>query len=129
MRKTLHATVALIAVIPWLAAMLLMWLVIRLCVLADWIMPDARIGNCWTFALPRWRNRGGYLVIRPSPRPFAFVPHAIWVYSLEGVHLEQTMPRKRARSPLQAWRTLYFPYRVVRIERRPGDTQPVPLGD
>ena len=129
MRKALHAIVCRIGVIPWSVGMACMTVTVWMSLLADLIWPNADRGNCWTFAMPRWRQRGGYLAIRPSPRPFQFIPHCIWVWSLEGCTLEQTIPKKRARSAWQAWRSVYFNYRVTSEERRPGETRPAPLGD
>lgn len=127
--RALHAAICMIAVIPWAVAMTMMTLVMWMVLLADRIWPNADRGNCWTFSMPRWHKRGGYLAIRPSPRPFAFIPHAIWVESLDGCTLEQTLPRKRALNMWGAWRSFYFTYRVTRGERRPGETRPAPLGE
>lgn len=129
MNRAAHATLVLIGIMPWAVGMTCLWISMHLAVLADRVWPDATAGNCWAFTMARWRKHGGYMAIRPSPRPFSYIPHAIWVENLDGVSLLQTMPIRRALTWYNGWRAFYFNYRITRGERRPGETRPAPLGD
>jgi hypothetical protein len=98
-------------------AYLLMVVTVELALLGHRLLPHARVGNCWTFALPRWRARGGYLLVRDSSERFLGVlpiPHVAWVEHLgDDTILQQTVPLHRHK---RWWRSFRFPYRVVRSE-------------
>lgn len=76
-------------------------LVVLATVLADRIWPGAGMGNCWTYAMPRWWRSGGYIAIRRADRvalcKWLPVPHALHIERLprHGVKLSQFVPVKR----------------------------------
>jgi hypothetical protein len=116
MKRILHAAVVILAFVPWVIGCLGFGAAIALALLADRILPNARHGNCWSFALPRWWRNGGYLLVRwANGMP---VPHAAWVRRLsDGNELEQTAPLHRVTSWALLWKTLYFPFRVTTVEK------------
>lgn len=120
MRKLAHALIVLLAVLPWLIGCVGFGLALLLGLAADRLNPDARRGNCWTFAGPKWAKAGGYLAVRMAGFPRIcgrrFVPHAIWVPSLAGVPLEQTEPDHRITSLWGIWQVPYFDFHIRTTE-------------
>ena len=121
MKRLLHATLVLLAVLPWLFGCLLFGCALLLTMAAHKLEPQSRWGNCWSFVGPRFINRGGYVAIRLVSRPRIFnrkfIPHAIWLASiLPGTELEQTEPVRRITRLRDVWQTLYFPFRIRKVE-------------
>lgn len=123
MRKIVHATLVLLACIPWIVAVNCGVLCLALVMLADKVWPNATSGNCWSFAGPKWFKHGGYLTIRYADNIRLFgklrVPHAIWIKSLSMDSLvEQTVPINRSKAKKLPWRVFYFPF-IVKSKERP----------
>lgn len=116
MRRLAHAIIVVMAALPWLVSCIFFSMSAALVVLADRILPNARHGNCWSFAVPRWWHSGGYLLIRwANGMP---IPHVAWVRKLSDQNsLEQTAPLNRVRSVAMIWKALYFPFRVTTVEK------------
>jgi len=122
--QTIHALLVLLAAIPWAVGVLCFALALLLVLTADWLIPGATWGNCWSFVGPKWAKRGGYIVIRMADDVKVFgvqiIPHAIWLPAWPpDLPVHQTKPLRRSRNPL---RTLYFPFRVSTRER-PHDSR------
>lgn len=122
MRRALHALLAAIGTIPWLVAYVCIQLVFWLSLLGDTVLPDARVGNCWTFVCPRLIKLGGYLVIRPVKRGRFFgiglIPHVLWLASiLPDSVLVQTEPINRYEGRWKFWRFFYFNFRIKSSEK------------
>lgn len=130
MRSTAHALLAVVGTIAWLVAYLCMQIVFWLALLGDKVLPDARVGNCWTFVCPRLMQRGGYAVLRPVKRGRFFgvglIPHVSW---LESIHpdstLLQTEPVDRYEGRWKFWRFFYFRFHLKSSEVG----RPRPWGD
>ena|SRR5512139_1589848 len=125
MRRFGHFMLVTMGIVPWLAAMLCMSVATLFAVLAYKVDPRAQRGNCWSYALPRWALRGGYLLVRLTDRPRIFgkrfIPHAIWMRSLHPeTELRQTDPLHRKFKAHQVlWHVWYFRYRIVEREAHP----------
>lgn len=122
LRRIGHALLVLLAVIPWVLGVLAFGVALLAVMLADWVWPNATAGNCWSFVGPRWAKHGGYLVIRPADgvrvSGAGWIPHALWMPEIgTDARIQQTVPERRTRAQWLPWRTLYFPYRVIRKER------------
>lgn len=120
-RRIAHAVLVLLAALPWALGLAAFGCSLVLVLLADRIWPNATWGNCWSFAGPRWVRHGGYLVVRPADGVrvlgSGWVPHTLWMKRIGfDNEIEQTMPLRRSQSRVVPWRTLYFPYRVIRRE-------------
>lgn len=130
MRRAIHALLAAIGTLAWLVAYLCMQIVFWLALLGDKVLPNARVGNCWTFVCPRLMQLGGYAEIRPVKRGRFFyvgiVPHVLWVESLPpSTVLLQTEPIDRYTGRWKFWRFFYFPFRLKSSEA----SKPGPWGD
>lgn len=113
MRKALHGVLLAVAIPPLLLAFAAIGVFTALAVLADWVLPGARFGNCFTFAAARWARHGGYLTLRPVDGVTLFglpIPHAIWQSSLGGP-VRMTYPQNRRRG-FWPWFVLLFRYEV-----------------
>ena len=116
MRTVLFRTLIVIAMVPLLLAFVSVAAFIFMAVMADKVLPDARWGNCWTYAAARWWRLGGYIALRPSDGIALIggipIPHAVWVPELTG-EVRMTYPVdpriQNVWMPLQA---LLFAYTV-----------------
>lgn len=122
-RRAGHLLLVLAAFCPWLVCLLLAYPVIGLLLLAHKVWPDADTGNCWTYAVPRWANEGGYIAIRPAGGVRLFrwlrVPHAIWLRNLgSDAELAQTHPTLRVMARFMPWHVVYFRFYVSAEEKR-----------
>lgn len=126
MRRVIHAFLAAIGTLAWLAAYLCMQIVFWLSLLGDKVLPDARVGNCWTFVCPRLMQVGGYMAIRPVRRGRFFgvglIPHVSWIQAIhQDSTLLQTEPIDRYEGGWKFWRFFYFNFRLKDSEAgRPG---------
>lgn len=108
----LHRLVVCVAVVPLLAAFALFGAFTLLALMAHAILPAARWGNCWTYAVPRFALRGGYLTWRGVHGVTFFglpLLHAMWQPRLDEVRM--TYPRNRRKGWLP-WFALAFRYDV-----------------
>lgn len=130
MRRLIHALLAVVGIVAWVVAYAFMQAVFWLAVLGDKVLPDARVGNCWTFVCPRVIRLGGYMVIRPVKRARFFgigiVPHVLWLRSIHpDSTLLQTEPVDRYTGRWKFWRFFYFPFNLKSSEVG----KPRPWGD
>lgn len=115
----MHLVLALIGVCLWLCLLCGSLLLIGLARLGHWLWPDADMGDCWTYALPRWAKHGGALQIsthRLGPLP---IPRATWVRP-DGA-TERAEPVERAltlREAMFGLKVIYFRFRVLVRGRR-----------
>lgn len=118
--RALHAALVLAAGPVWLLAYLLLVVCACLVIAADRVLPHARVGNCWSYAAPRWLRHGGYLAIRASRGARlsgGMVPHAIWLRDLpDGAHVRQTVPLRPRSGRWLPWHIFYFSFRVTSRE-------------
>ncbi|MBK8772736.1 MAG: hypothetical protein IPM06_20230 [Rhizobiales bacterium] len=122
LRRTVHAVLVLLAVIPWVIGLAGFGVALLLVLLADWAWPKATWGNCWSFVGPRWFKHGGYICARPADGVRLlgkfWIPHAFWMPEIGAdASIQQTVPDHRSNAQWLPWRVLYFPYRVIRKER------------
>lgn len=128
MKRWAHMALVVTAALPWALAMGLLgvslWLVVR----ADRIWPDARRGNCWSYAGSMWHKHGGYIQVRWSDFPekgSRLVPHGQWVYRLHpGTGIHQTEPLDRRHRLRDFWRVIYFDYEVREWDREQPTSWP-----
>jgi hypothetical protein len=66
-------------------------------------MDGPLMGNCWTYALPKWwkRPRDTYLIVRLSRH--TFWPHVFFCESLENTEVEEFKPLE----PQRGWRAWF----------------------
>lgn len=123
MKKGLIGLLLVLGLIPWLVAMVCLWLSTWMARLGDRISPGLMYGNCWSYALPKFARHGGYLLVRPARgirllKMFS-VPHVIWVKRLpcEGVELEMFQPIDRDHSSWLPWKTIWYKGQIKRAEK------------
>lgn len=123
MKRVMIGLLLLLGLIPWLVAMVCLWLSTWAARIGHRLDPDLMYGNCWSYALPRFARHGGYLLVRPARGIRLFkvfsVPHVIWVRGLpdEGVELEMFEPINRDRSSWMPWKTIWYKGHVTRAEK------------
>ena len=111
-RVGLHALLVAIAQIPLGVALLAAGLFALMALAAHRLHPEARVGNCWTYAVPRMIRHGGYLGFRRVHGVTLFglpLPHAMWLPRLGQVRM--TYPRRR-RAGWLPWFAVLFRYDV-----------------
>lgn len=69
-------------------------------------------GNCWIFAVRRWikRPRTTYLVIRISKH--GIWPHMFFAKSIEGIDVEEFVPRRPRRGIVGFFHAIFYSGRV-----------------
>jgi hypothetical protein len=122
MRHALHLLITLFAAVAWGIGNVLYVITLLLAKAAKRADPDSAYSNCWLHALVKWRQHGGYIMMREADgqrflRIFP-VPHAIWVSHLprRGVELEQYIPIDRHTTSCCPWYTVYYRGVVRRVE-------------
>ena len=99
MKRILYGVFFTLGIIFWLVSMAAMLLVVACERLAHWCWPESPGGNCWTHALKRYRQDGGYLLIRASHSAASMsipVPHVLWARELpDGMSVEHYAPDHR----------------------------------
>lgn len=125
-RRALHATLVLLAVIPWSLGVLLFGVALLLVLLADKVWPNANWGNCWSYCGPKWVKEGGYLVGRPADNVRFlgrfWIPHVFWMPEIgDGNTVLQTFPVKRSKAKWLPLGTTYFEF-IVRRKERPHNS-------
>lgn len=123
MRTALHAILVLLGMVPLGFAWASLALGVALMVLADKALPNARRGNCWSYAAPRWWRHGGYLGMRAADGVrlcgFGLVPHVVHVEALgDGSRISHTLPTNRYSGRWLLWRKLYFRFTVADSDDR-----------
>jgi hypothetical protein len=122
LRRFAHTCLLVVGFPLWLVGVLCFTAASYASIAGEWLMPGRMFGNCWTFALPRYVQRGGYLIIRPADGVRflgAFhIPHVIWARELpQGMSVEQFVPLKRSHSKWLPWRTVWYEGRLRTRER------------
>ena len=114
MKALLHKIFCYFGAIFWIISVTTMTITTLFASLCDWVDPTSKMGNCWSFALPKWAKQGGYLLIRPADgnrflKIFP-VPHVLWVKQIpkEGLVLEQFFPLERKQASWFPHHTLYY---------------------
>lgn len=122
MRLFLQFAVVLIATIPWILGYLLFGIAYLIHKLGTAILGKSNYGNCWTFAMPKWVEHGGYLLIRPADGQrilnYIKVPHVAWVKNLDPkcVEVEQYSPVTRYSTNIFPWYALFYEGEVKNYE-------------
>ena len=130
LRRLAHSLLLVVGFVVWLAGVLCFTAATYAAVACEKLMPGRMFGNCWTFALPRYLQRGGYLIIRPADGVRVLgifhVPHVIWARKLPtGMPVEQFVPLVRSHSKWFPWRTIWYEGRARNRERaQREDPQP-----
>lgn len=130
LRRLAHSLLLVVGFVVWLAGVLCFTAATYAAVAGEKLMPGRMFGNCWTFALPRYLQRGGYLIIRPADDVRFLgifrITHVIWAQELpKGMEVEQFVPLTRSRSKWFPWQTIWYAGRQRNRERpRRGDPQP-----
>ena len=114
-QRLLHFTLNCISVPIWLIFALSLYVLVHIAKLGEILYPDSRYGNCWTYALPKWKFSRGYPKLVVSTRRVGFlkIPHASLLHA-DG-KIEETEPVLRFTSTLDSWfglKTLYFKFYV-----------------
>jgi hypothetical protein len=116
MRRALHFLIILLGVPIWCLAYFSMVLVILLTLLANKVLPNSDMGNCWSYVLPLWWERGGYLILRKTKgASFLWlfpVIHALHSRGLRDADVTHIKPVLRKTSRWLPLFTLYFTYTV-----------------
>lgn len=86
------------------------WLLIKL--YRDSWPPESGVGNCWSFAIPKWlkQPKETYLVIDMSRH--AKVAHVRFAPSIEGLYVEELKPAKPQRGLKGLADSLWFRGRI-----------------
>lgn len=122
MRRLAYIIVFSLGVLAWLVSMLAMLACTWAERLAHRIEPDVDGGNCWAFALARYRERGGYLIVRASHSAQLLgwpVPHVMWAERLpEDMPVEHfsAAPEDRRKAKYLPWFAFWFRGRVYERE-------------
>lgn len=134
MRRILIGLVLGLGAIPWALGVSLVGVSGWFARVLSHLDPAHKFGNCWTYALPRYQERGGYLLIRPS-RGVKFlslflIPHVSWVRELgDGVDLEQFEPVSRRGGKWFPWYVLWYHGVVTTKERKSGRVKVKGVGE
>jgi hypothetical protein len=126
LRRVAHSVLLVIGLPLWLIGVLCFTAAAYAAVAGDRLMPGRMFGNCWTFTLPRYVQRGGYLIVRPADGVrflgVFHIPHVIWAPALpKGMPVEQFVPLVRSNSRWFPWHTLWYEGRARNRERAKRD--------
>ena len=121
MRAALHFIVIMASAIVGAIALWFCAIVCALALLAKRIDPTHKRGNCWTYALPEFIERGGYLAVRAADGnrflKVFMVPHVLYMPVLHGRSIvSQYVPVDRKSSFWVPWHTLIYRGRVRNVE-------------
>jgi hypothetical protein len=122
-RFSLHATICMVAILPWLIGVFGFYIALWFGILADKVWPNATWGNCWTHAGPLWHRRGGYLCIRWADSQLILgrwrIPHSFHIdtFPEDKVGLTQAVPTYPKQFRLYPYYVLYHHIEVVHNER------------
>lgn len=125
MRPAVYALLFGLGVLVWLVSMAAMLGCTWLERLARRVHPTATGGNCWVFALDKYRRDGGYLIVRASRSAALLgwpVPHVMWAAALppdaEVEHFAPA-PEDQRRARFFAWFAFWFRGQVYNRETKP----------
>ena len=121
MRAVLHFIVTMLGAFFGAIALCLCTIVCALAMLGKRIDPTHKRGNCWTYALPEFVEKGGYLAVRASDGlkflGVFIVPHVLYMPILHGRSvISQYVPINRKSSFLFPWFVLHYKGRVRHVE-------------
>lgn len=133
LRNVCHGTLAVLGGFVWLVVYFLTLLMIALSWLGDRLIPGSDMGNCYSYALPRWAQYRGALVLTfvEDVRLLGILPvvHATW--APRGVHnlteTETTVPVRRRSTQWVPWYVFYFKFKVRTWPATSGDPDNRPL--
>jgi hypothetical protein len=120
--RIVHFALTIIGLIIWGLANVLYSICVGLAVVADSLVPNSTVGNCWSFALSRWWKSGGYIAIRRSDNngflKFLPLPHIIWIKRMDWnfAEIEHLVPAVRRSSKWFPWYAVYFDGRISNKE-------------
>lgn len=118
LRRAVHALLVTLALVPQIATYIGALVFAGLAIAAHRVDPKARFGNCWTYAMPRLFDRGGYITFRGVHHNRLFgilpLPHALWMPSLGEVRM--TYPKHRREGNWLPWWVMLFRYDVWRAD-------------
>lgn len=122
MKRVLHSLMLVIGLIGWFIGVLGFVMATGAAVLGERLIPGFRFGNCWSFALPRYVQSGGYLIVRPADDVLFLgrfqIPHVIWAQELPlGMPVQQFVPLARSHSKFLPWKTIWYAGRQRNRER------------
>ena len=108
MRAALHFIVTMLGVFFGAIVLCFASIVCALALLGKRIDPTHKRGNCWTYALPEFIEKGGYLAVRASDGitflKVFIVPHVLYMPILHGRSvISQYVPINRKSSFLFPW--------------------------
>lgn len=131
MRKFAIGCLLVAGFLTWVVTVVFLWFTTLLAVLGKKLERpgDDLIGNCWTYALPRYHEHGGWLLIRSAYGvrflKYFKISHVAWVKELppEGLIMEQFDPISRDHSKWLPWKTIWYHGRVLNYElkRKPRE--------
>ena len=121
MRAVLHFIVTMLGAFFGAIALCFCTIVCALAMLGKRIDPTHKRGNCWTYALPEFIEKGGYLAVRASDGlkflGVFIVPHVLYMPILHGRSvISQYVPINRKSSFLFPWFVLHYKGRVRHVE-------------
>ena len=121
MRAAIHFMVTLLGVFFGAIALCFCTIVCALALLAKRIDPTHKRGNCWTYALPEFIERGGYLAVRASDGLKFFkvfiVPHVLYMPILHRRSvISQYSPIARRSSSLLPWYAVNYYGEIRTVE-------------
>ncbi len=121
MRATLHFIVTMLGAFFGAIALCFCTVVCALAMLGKRIDPTHKRGNCWTYALPEFVEKGGYLAVRASDGlkflGVFIVPHVLYMPILHGRSvISQYSPTDRLSSFWCPWFVLHYKGRVRHVE-------------
>lgn len=121
MRAALHFIVIMASAIVGAIALWFCAIVCALALLAKRIDPTHKRGNCWTYALPEFIERGGYLAVRASDGLKFFkvfiVPHVLYMPILHRRSvISQYSPIARRSSSLLPWYAVNYYGEIRTVE-------------
>ena len=121
MRATLHFIVTMLGAFFGAIALCFCTIVCALALLGKRIDPTHKRGNCWTYALPEFVEKGGYLAVRASDGlkflGVFIVPHVLYMPILHGRSvISQYVPIDRRSSSLLPWYAVNYLGEIRSVE-------------
>lgn len=115
-KEAAHFTIIWVAAFAWGFGNCFYAIMALLILLAKKVHPQARYGNCWTYAIPLWLKYGGHLAIRAADdNKFLWVfpvPHVKYIAEMprKGVVLRHYIPppEKRRKTEVWPWYVIYY---------------------
>lgn len=121
MRSALHFIVTMLGAFFGAIALCFASIVCVLAILGKSIDPTLKRGNCWTYALPEFIEKGGYLAVRASDGlkflGVFIVPHVLYMPILHGRSvISQYVPIDRRSSSLLPWYAVNYHGEIRNVE-------------